>query len=84
MWRHNKLTPPKLLFGLAITLLSLSYGCKKAFVNQPDVATTGMANGKSSDFLLTETGIGKKLENPYTVANMRKALADYNRAVTCP
>ena len=35
-----------------------------------------MANSKSSDFLLTETDIGKKLDNPYTVANMRKALAN--------
>ena len=35
-----------------------------------------MANSKSSDFLTTESDIGKKLKNPYTVANMQIALAN--------
>ena len=66
----------KLILSLAVLLFAISYGCKKASLNQLDVTTTGMANSKSSDFLLTETDIGKKLDNPYTVANMRKALAN--------
>ena len=66
----------KLMFALFLSIFMLNSGCKKSTVNQSELVAPNLANSKSSAMFLAETDIGKKLPNPYTVANMQRALAN--------
>ena len=74
MIQKNRLV--RLTFTLFLFIFMLNSGCKKSTVNQSELVAPNLANVKSSALLLTETDIGKKLPNPYTVANMQRALAN--------
>lgn len=71
---NNSLLIPTLIMFLSIFILNS--GCKKSVVSQPELALPKLANTQPSAMFLAETDIGKKLPNPYTVANMQRALAN--------